>query len=438
MATGTDGHLATDLGTALAKACPAASVHPGGPDDTVDGVVPTLVASPRSTAEVAAVVSLAAAYRCTLAARGAGTKLDWGRAPESVGVLVDLSRMDRVLEHQAGDFVVRVEAGTRLDRLARHLAVTGQRLPVDEVVPGSSVGGVIATGLSGPSRHADGAVRDVLIGVTVVRSDGVVARSGSKVVKNVAGYDLAKLFTGSFGTLGIVTEATFRLRPIPRSRQILAATLPGEDGLATALAALRESQIAPTAIEIDRSGVHGAGHGAIEIAVLIEGDERPLAERTEVCRALLAPAAGTRRAPDHTAAARAQVTAPAWWGRIPGPVSIKVTIAPALVPDLLADLAACARSREIVLTVRGSAADGVLWVGCSQLGDPAGVGEVLAVARARCAGTGGGAMLLRAPAETKAALDCWGPVRGLEMMRRVKASFDPERLLAPGRFVGGI
>lgn len=437
MATGTDGHLATDLGTALAKACPATSVHRGGPGDAVDGVVPALVASPRSTAEVAAVVSLAATFGCTLAARGAGTKLDWGRAPESVGLLVDLSRMDHLLEHQAGDFVVRVEAGTRLDRLARHLAATGQRLPVDEVVPGSSVGGVIATGLSGPSRHADGAVRDVLIGVTVVRSDGVVARSGSKVVKNVAGYDLAKLFTGSFGTLGIVTEATFRLRPIARSRQILAATLAGEEELATALAALRASQIAPAAIEIDRSGAQGAGHGAIEIAVLIEGDEQPLAERAEVCRTLLAPASRARSAPDCTAA-RSRDTAPAWWGRIPGPVSVKVAIAPALVPDLLADLAACARSRGISLTVRGSAADGVLWAGCSQLGDPAAVGEVLAVARARCAGTGGGAMLLRAPAETKAALDCWGPVRGLDLMRRVKASFDPERLLAPGRFVGGI
>lgn len=429
----------------LAALSPSLRVREGGPGDAVDGVVPRLVVSPASTGQVAAVVARAAAHGASLVARGAGTKLDWGRPPEGVEILVELSAMDRVLEHAVGDFVARVEAGTTLDRLGALLAAAGQRLPVEQVVPGSTVGGVIATGLSGPSRHLDGAVRDVLIGLTVVRADGVVARSGSKVVKNVAGYDLAKLFTGSFGTLGIVTEATFRLRPLPRARQVVTCELPDEDDLAAALTALRAAEIAASAIEVDRcvdpgrpAEVGPAGtDGAIRLAVLLEGDERSLTARVAATVAALGHAIGaagtTAPAPVRTAPG-----VPSWWAEVPGPVTTKLSCAPGDVPGLLRDLAAWSARHARPLAVRGAAADGVLWAGCPAATEPAAVGALLEVARARCERTGGGAVLLRAPAETKAALDSWGPVRGLDLMRRVKMSFDPGRLLAPGRFVGGI
>ena len=146
---------------------------------------------------------------------------------------------------------------TTLAHLSLVLAKEGQRFPVDEVVPGSTIGGVVSTGLSGPSRYLHGAVRDLVLGMTVVRADGVVARAGSKVVKNVAGYDLSKLFTGSYGTLGILTELTLKLKPLPARSASWSLSYADASEMAAVLPALLASQSAPTAIELDRDHVEG-------------------------------------------------------------------------------------------------------------------------------------------------------------------------------------
>jgi glycolate oxidase FAD binding subunit len=177
------------------------------------------VARPTSTAEVAEVMRDAAAQRLTVVVRGRGTKWSWGMPPVSADLVVDLSAMDRVLDHQAGDLIVEAEAGTRLADLQRTVGEEGQRLLLDEMVPGASVGGTLATNASGPRRLLGGTARDLLIGVTAVRADGVVAHAGGRVVKNVAGYDLGKLLVGSFGTLAVITEAVFRLHPVPDLRR---------------------------------------------------------------------------------------------------------------------------------------------------------------------------------------------------------------------------
>jgi glycolate oxidase FAD binding subunit len=169
--------------------------------DAVDGVHPVLVARPRSTEQVSAVLRAAAAHGLTVVPRGRGTKMSWGRPPTSADVVVDVSGMDRVLEHAAGELVVATQAGARLADVQETLGHGGQRLAIDETVPGASVGGSLATNTSGPLRHVTGTARDLLIGVTMVRADGVVAKAGGRVVKNVAGYDLGKLLIGSFGTL---------------------------------------------------------------------------------------------------------------------------------------------------------------------------------------------------------------------------------------------
>ena len=189
---------------------------PAGPKDTVDGVPASYVAQPSSVIELVEVIRDAAERDQTVVARGGGTKLDWGRPPPKVDLLVDLLQMDRVLEHAAGDLIVRTEPGVRLSELQALLARSGQRLALDEVVPGSTVGGLVATGLCGPLRLGYGCVRDLLIGISLVRANGALAKSGGKVVKNVAGYDLGKLYTGSYGTLGVIAEAIFRLHPVPR------------------------------------------------------------------------------------------------------------------------------------------------------------------------------------------------------------------------------
>jgi glycolate oxidase FAD binding subunit len=325
----------------FAHVCPGSSPRRAVAVDAVDGVMPEIVVLPRTNEDVAAILSLAAAGRRTVVARGAGTKLDWGSPPSSAQVVVDLSRMGAVLEHARGDLVARVQAGARLAVLNRQLAETQQWLPVDEVVPGSTIGGVVATGVCGPSRYLHGAVRDLLIGVTVVRADGVIARSGSKVVKNVAGYDLAKLFTGSYGTLGIVTEAIFRLRPVPPQRCYITALYPDEAALRPALAGLLHSQMAPTAIELERT----EPEGNIRLSVLVEGRNGPAEQRARSVSEML----GCSDVSEHP---------PGAWGSLPGPVTLKVTTELRSVTALLGLVRCLAVAYELVPAVRGSAGTG--------------------------------------------------------------------------------
>jgi glycolate oxidase FAD binding subunit len=173
------------------------------------------VAHPTSTAEVAEVLRDAASRGLTVVARGRGTKMSWGLPPTSADLVVDLSGLDRVLDHQAGDLIVDTQAGARLSDVQDVVGKERQRLVLEETVPGATVGGTLATNASGPQRVLFGTARDLLIGITVVRADGIVAKAGGRVVKNVAGYDLGKLMIGSYGTLAVITEAVFRLHPLP-------------------------------------------------------------------------------------------------------------------------------------------------------------------------------------------------------------------------------
>jgi glycolate oxidase FAD binding subunit len=416
-----------DLLADLADRCPASSPGPAQAGDAVAGVLPEVVASPGSTDEVAEVVRVAAEHGAAMVARGRGTKLDWGAPPSSLQLVIDLSRLDRVLEHSSGDLVARVEAGTTLSALDAALAGAGQRLPLDEVVPGSSLGGVVATNLCGPSRYGHGAVRDLVTGLSVVRPDGVVVRTGSKVVKNVAGYDLSKLYTGSYGTLGIVTEVIVKLRPRPGSRHFLTVEVSSEAALAPLLAGLLACRAEPSAIELDRS----PADGPVSLAVLLEGRPGPLAERARSVASILA--AGAAPAGDEEA--------PPWWGRLPGEVTLKCTVPVASVAPLLERVRVLGAEHGTGVAMRGSAGAGVLWAGVDASTPVESLAGLLAGLRRFCTPLGGSVTVLRAPASLVSpttGLDLWGEVPGLALMRRVKAEFDPRCLLAPGRFVGGI
>lgn len=415
----------------------------GGDADRVDGVAAALVAYPGSTREVAGALEVAAAHGLPVVVRGAGTKQDWGGPPERVGVVLDLSHMSGVVEHVSDDLVVRVRAGTRLADLAGALASARQRLPLDEVVPGSTVGGVVATGISGPLRYGHGAVRDRLLGVTVVRADGIVARAGSKVVKNVAGYDLSKLFTGSYGTLGVLTELTFKLDPQPEARLFVTSSYPGPEQAAPALATLLRTQAGPAAIELYRP----LPDGPLELCALLEGSAGAIGRRAAEVSAGLSvgvaagPGAGPGPVGEVAAGGGPSVpseVAPSWWGQLPGPVTVKLTAVLSAVPALVASASAACSAVGLRAPLGGSAGAGVLYVGLPETVRKESLAHLLAELRRAASTAEGHATLLRAPAGLKDGLDLWGPVPGLELMRRVKASFDSGRLLAPGRFVGGI
>jgi glycolate oxidase FAD binding subunit len=404
----------------LARACPGGARR-GERTDSIDGVLPEAVAYPRCTDEVAAAIRVAAASGFRVVARGAGTKMDWGNPPESAELVIDLSRMDGILEHVSDDLVARVKAGTTLAAFSDATGKAGQRFPVDEVVAGSTVGGVVATGLSGPGRHLHGAVRDLVLGATIVRADGVVVHCGSKVVKNVAGYDLAKLFTGSYGTLGVLTELTVKLKPVPMARRFIVGSYSGPDDLGPALSAVLASQSAPTAIELERP----LPAGPLQLSVLVEGRPAPVERRSHDVAALLGPS-------------EISMVAPPGWGDLPGPVTLKLTSVLSAVPALVQRAGELALGQALSSRVAGSAGSGVLFMGL-----PAGIpSETLAVLledlRSVCGRAGGHCTVLRAPASLKADVDIWGPVPGIELMRRLKEKFDPDRRLAAGRFVGGI
>jgi glycolate oxidase FAD binding subunit len=356
--------------------------------------------------------------------RGAGTKLDWGHDPARCDLVLDTTSMERVVEHAAGDLVVHVEAGVRLSALQDVLAEHGQQLALDAPFGDGTVGGAVATGASGPRRLLYGTPRDLLIGVTVVRADGVVAKSGGKVVKNVAGYDLGRLLTGSFGTLAVITEAVFRLHPLPRASAYLTATYDSPPEAGRAVAAVVGSQTAPTAVEVHRA----TRTGPVDVGVLVEGVPAGVDARTAAVAALLGESEAAEQAPP-------------WWGAYaPDDRSLllRLSAPPGETAAVLTAVERLAGEWAVDVSVNGSAA-GTVFVAVAG-GTPLREGGSGLVRSLRdAAGQLGGALVvLDAPAATKDALDVWGPVEAIDLMRRVKEQLDPGRRLSPGRFVGGI
>jgi glycolate oxidase FAD binding subunit len=395
----------------------------GGTDD-VDGVTPGLVARPADTDQVAEVLRAARAHGLTVVPRGRGTKLSWGTSPSSADVLLDVSALDQVLDHAAGDLIVAAQAGARLSDVQQAVGSAGQRLAIDETVPGSSVGGLLAANTSGPRRVATGSARDLLIGITVVRADGVVAKAGGRVVKNVAGYDLGKLLIGSLGTLAVVVDATFRLHPVPVARSWVSVPVADPAEAQRLVRSVLHAQAVPAAIEVEWADGRGT------VSVLLEGRDEGVAGRTATVRGLLGetstesaseePAGGATYPWDVTATGDDRSTA------------LKLTFALSGLADVLT------AATETGVTLRGSAGAGVAYAALPS-GTPLDtVRTALDRLRSTCSGHGGSAVVVDAPADVKAGLDVWGPVPGLDLMRRVKDQFDPDHRLAPGRFVGGI
>ncbi|GGP11630.1 FAD-binding oxidoreductase [Nonomuraea glycinis] len=397
------------------------TLRDAGPGDAVCGVTPTWVALPETTGEVSAVLRACAEHDLAVVPTGGGTKLHWGPAPERCDVLLDLCCMNEIVEHAAGDLVVRAQAGVTMEALSAALAERGQELALDPpFAEGSTVGGTLAAAVAGPRAFRYGTARDLLIGITVVLPDGTIAKSGGKVVKNVAGYDLGKLFTGSFGTLGVIAEATFRLHPLPVERRWIVAVVdpprvsPAEPCQAGELAAmLAAAQQEPSAVELDWPH----GQGPIWMTVLVEGTAAH--ERARVLRARMGGVVKDVR--DEP---------PPNWGLI-------------LNDDVLAEVrfepAELTRVLDAVhysgFSLRGSAVAGRVWL--ELWGDHGADKTIDAVAalRARLDDIGARLTVLATPYE---GVERWGAVGSLPLMRRVKERFDPGRRMSPGRFVGGI
>ncbi|MGH8903109.1 MAG: FAD-binding oxidoreductase [Egibacteraceae bacterium] len=361
--------------------------------------------------------------------RGGGTKQGWGAPPERVDAVIETTALDELVEHSAGDMVAIAGAGMRLSALQEALAPSGQWFAVDAPLEdeGATLGGVFATNDHGPRRLRYGAPRDLVIGLTVVLADGAVARAGGRVVKNVAGYDLMRLYCGSFGTLGLVTELIVRLHPLPQAS--LTARIPGQmAALSKLVVALLASAVEPTALDVADS----------TLWVRFEGRPAGIAAQAETLRTLAAAQgldiADRLGGADETAGWRLLATAHA--GREGETVARAATL-PDRLPQVAAALADVAAQAGVKGRLASHAGLGLHTARFS--GAPAAQVKGVRAWRQRVAALGGTVVLRRHVEGLGSPADVFGPEpSAISVMRRMKAQLDPERRCAPGRFVGGI
>lgn len=359
----------------------------------------------------------------TLAVAGAGTAARWGGTLHPVDAVLDMSGLSGVVVHNPGDMTVAVHAGTPLRELAAALAPHGQHVALDAARAGrgATVGGLVATGDAGPGALVHGTLRDLVIGVTVVLADGTVARSGGHVIKNVAGYDVAKLMHGSLGTLAVLVEVVLRLHPVPRrsATVALACTLAEAAGRARAVLA---SPLEPMAVEWCADGAPDGRAGELgHLLVRVEGTPDALPVRVRRLQELLGAAtevveevAGDAE-PDHDGPWRRHA---ALVDGSPGQAVLRIGAKPALLAGLLTALPAA--------SVTAGLGTGVATVALPA--DPAAVAAAHAAVHAA-----GGTSVLRDRPDT---LDvpAWGPPpSAVGVLRAVKTAFDPAGRLGPGR-----
>ena len=379
--------------------------------------------APGSVQEAAELMRRSGAERLRVRPVGAGTKLGWGTPTPEPDLELSTRSMREVLEHNEGDFTVRVQPGLPVAELQRTLADARQMLALDPPLgagDGATVGGMIAAGDSGPFRHRYGGPRDLILGVTVVLSDGTVAKAGGKVIKNVAGYDLPKLFTGSFGTLGLIAELALRLHPRPASTASATAGSDDPAALARAARALSHSSLEMDCLDVRWEGDQGAVMARFGGAAAQAAAERALPVLRE---AGLEPSLLDDDAELWARQRAAQRSAEGAVVRVSG------------LQSRLADVfEATARAGGSVV---GRAGHGLSWVHL-----PARPADdmVASIERLRAELSPMPCVVLDAPREVRSKLDVWGVSGGsaLELMRRLKPRFDPDGVCNPGVYIGGI
>jgi glycolate oxidase FAD binding subunit len=346
----------------------------------------------------------------TVRPRGGGTKLSWVAGDEP-SIELDTRGLNRLLEHNEGDFTAILEAGVPLVEAQATFARAGQMLALDPPLgegDAATVGGVVATNDSGPLRHRFGGVRDLVVGITVVLSDGAIAKSGGKVIKNVAGYDLAKLFAGSYGTLGLIARVAVRLHPAPAATATVTGSSDDPDRLAAAAAAL--ARLPLEADSLDVAWAQGSGRLLVRFGgATAEQLAHGAAERIEGLEDVEAVTADNELWARHRALQRAQLV-------------VKVSGRPTDLPAVIR--AAQAAGGGVV----SRAALGLSWIALPEDGD---------VAAIRAALPQRACTVLDGADRTD---DPWPPVDPgtLAVMERIKARFDPAHAFRPGAFVGGI
>jgi glycolate oxidase FAD binding subunit len=399
-------------------------------EDAVEGVDPSFVVEPGSVEEMSELMKLAGREGLAVAPRGGGTKMHIGDPPRELDLIVSTARLNEIIEHVPSDQVVRVQAGIKLEDLREHLSGSDQMVAIDPPERGATIGGVVATNSSGLRRYKYGTIRDLIIGITVVLSDGTVAKAGGKVVKNVAGYDLSKLFTGSLGTLGIIATANFRLHPIPEAARTVAVEIESPQEAQEAAQAIMHSQVEASAVELHW------GDDTRLLTVLVESIPPGVEAKAETASFLLRPFGEVRSLEEGEMEFLGPLRPPELGD---DEAAIKLAAPPVELAGVLDSVLGAAERRGVKTRIVARAASGVTLVGLTG-GDTGAQAEFVEELREIWTRRGGGVVLQRAPADLKKRVGTWstGGRDDLGLMRRVKEKFDPRGSLNPGRFIGGI
>jgi glycolate oxidase FAD binding subunit len=420
-------------------------------DYSVDGIVPGMVAFPRTPEEVCAVVAHCAAKGKAIIARGAGQRIGIGNVPQRVDVVLSTARMNHVVEYDPQNLVVTARAGRNLASLQSQLRQDGLFLPLN--LPADShdtVGGIIAANVSGPKRLRYGSARDVVLGLGVVAPSGEYLQFGGRVVKNVSGYDMSKLYIGSYGALGVITEVTFRLLPLPAREVTLLA---GFDGLAAPLrviARIMDSVLEPASLTLlNREAAQALAQAPLGslterpyvLAVALEGSrqaaERQLQEMVRLCQDEGALESGYLDSRPQGQLWSAVRDFPVHGAE--GQVVCRAMVPPAEVGNMVeVALKECGAAGVSPLVVAQGGVGSVL-VAFAQGESDVRAASIVKAVMDSATRLGGHCLLVQAPVAVKRQVHVWGAPRAeWELMARLKRAFDPTGILSPGRFVGGI
>jgi glycolate oxidase FAD binding subunit len=383
---------------------------------------------------VAALLRRAAAERAAVIPWGAGTKLGLGNVPLAYDVALDLAALDQVLEYEPADLVVTAQAGVPLAALQRRLGEAGQFLALDPpYAERATLGGTLAANASGPSRLLYGTARDLVLGLRVALPNGEVVKSGGKVVKNVVGYDLNKMHIGALGTLGVVVEVTLKVHPLPAAEATVCAAFERLEAAHAIAGQLFRSALFPRTVELVRAPLAGlADSEQWRVLMWASGAtatvERQVRDALAWCREGGGLDAQRLDGEAHQTIWRSVRE----FGRTDDGVLLKLTCLPTDVAPLVQAVEQHARPLPDVVARAGN---GIVYV----VLPPAAGADTVRRAVAEATGRGGSGVVERAPLELKRQLDVWGPIRGdFPLMQALKAQFDPQAILNPGRFVGGI
>lgn len=393
------------------------------PQTTINAVI-----SPNTQAELAAVMAYANEHQLGVLSAGNGSKLHWGGLVKDVNLLVSTQRLNQLIEHAVGDLTVTVEAGMPFAQLQEILAKEKQFLAIDPAYPETAtLGGIIATADTGSLRHRYRGVRDMILGISFVRSDGKIAKAGGRVVKNVAGYDLMKLLTGSYGTLGMISQVTMRVYPMPETSGTVVLT--GEaDAIAQATQTLLSSALTPIAVDVlspqlvERLALGKATGLMVRFQSIAESVQQQSQRVLEVGDQL---GLHGESYGENEANLWQQLKQQIWQ--------------PGEHPQIICKIGV--RPTEAVATLTQSQTVGLIHagVGVGTVRFDVNALETVLELRRWCNSKGGFLSILEAPTQLKQKLDVWGyDGNALDLMRRIKQQFDPQTLFSPNRFIGGI